>query len=559
MSVAQGQLPASMTVDVLVIGGGVNGSGVARDCAMRGLKTLLVDKHDICHGASGANTGMIHGGARYLLYDVQTTKESCTDSGHIQHIAPHLLFRIPFIVPFIKGDPMVEVVMAGADMFCSAYDHYQPLKRGKRHVRLTRDEAIALEPGLTPDIIGAVTMDEWGIDPFRLVQGNALSARAHGAVVRTYTEVKALHRDDDGRVTGARLQDVLDGSVMNVEAGVTVNCAGAWAPQLAALAGAQLRLRPGKGVHVVYSHRISNYGFITTGVDGRQMFLLPHENGTICGTTDDDYYGNLDRPLATEDDVGYICQSGARVLPALARYRMQRTYVGIRPTLFRFGINEDRLSRAHSVFDHVTDGAPGLLTLAGGKLASYRLFAEEATDHVMASLNRTGACRTHVEALPGGESMPDPTALAREFRWPLQAVGRMVYRHGARTTGILQAAREQPGARLPVCQCEPVTAGELRQVCLTEDVRRLADLRRRTRLAMGGCQGSRCLARASAVLGDALGHDGTRRLDELRDALTARWRGMRPVMEGPQMAVAELSQHIHFGVGALHALWQVGP
>jgi glycerol-3-phosphate dehydrogenase len=136
--------------DVLVVGGGVNGSGVARDCAMRGLKTLLIDKHDICHGASGANTGMIHGGARYLLYDVNTAKESCTDSGYIQRIAPHLLFRIPFLVPFFRSDPLAEVMMAGADMFFSAYDYYQPLKRGKRHVRLTRKEALSLEAGHQP-------------------------------------------------------------------------------------------------------------------------------------------------------------------------------------------------------------------------------------------------------------------------------------------------------------------------------------------------------------------------------------------------------------------------
>ena len=159
--------------DVLVIGGGVNGSGVARDCAMRGMRTLLVDRHDICHGASGANTGMIHGGARYLLYDVATAKESCTDSGHVQRIAPHLLFRIPFIAPFFRSDSMAEIMLNGADMMFSAYDHYQPLKRGKRHVRLTRDETLALEPGLSPDIIGSVTMDEWGIDPFRLVIANA--------------------------------------------------------------------------------------------------------------------------------------------------------------------------------------------------------------------------------------------------------------------------------------------------------------------------------------------------------------------------------------------------
>ncbi|MBI5495890.1 MAG: FAD-dependent oxidoreductase [Deltaproteobacteria bacterium] len=545
--------------DVLVIGGGVNGSGVARDCALRGMRTLLVDKHDICHGASGANTGMIHGGARYLLYDVQTAKDSCTDSGYIQRIAPHLLFRIPFLVPFFKHDAFAELVMAGADMFFAAYDHYQPLKRGKTHTRLTRDEALALEPGLTPDIIGAVTMDEWGIDPFRLVIGNAVSAREAGADVRTYTEVTGLLRGAEGRVTGATLRDALTGEVTRVEATVVVNSAGAWAPQLAAMAGARLRLRPGKGVHVVYSHRVSNYAFITLGVDGRQMFLMPHENGTICGTTDDDYYGDLDRLIATEDEVGYIRECGERVLPALKQLRMQRCYVGVRPTLFKFGVNEDALSRAHQVFNHAEDGAPGFFTLAGGKLASFRQFAQEATDEIAAVLQNTRECRTHLDPLPGGESAPDVEVLSRQFRWPLSAVGRVAYRHGSRARRVVEHADHVEGGRCVVCTCEPVTAGEIAYVAQHEQVRRLADVRRRTRLGMGACQGARCLVRGAAVLIQAQDRPAQDVFDEVRDALTARWRGMKPVMEGPNMAVAELSQYVHLGVGALHEAWQVKP
>lgn len=547
--------PPSASFDVIIVGAGVNGSGVARDCAMRGLRTLLLDKHDVCHGASGANTGMIHGGARYLLYDVATTRESCLDSGYIQQIAPHLLFRIPFLVPFFEKDPLVELVMAGGDMFFAAYDHYQRLKRGKRHMRLSREEALQLEPGLAPDIIGALTMDEWGIDPFRLVVGNLLSARAHGAVVRTYTEVTGLRRSANGAVSGVSVLDTVDGTRADFDGALVVNCGGAWAPTLAAMAGVQLKLRPGKGVHVVYSHRISNYGFIMPGVDGRQLFLMPHENGTICGTTDDDFYGNLDHPTATEDEVAYIREAGERVFPSLKDYRMQRTYVGIRPTLYKWGANEDVLSRAHKVFDHAAEGAPGLFTLSGGKLASFRQFAQEATDVLARHLGVDTPCTTHTEPLPGGERTPDVNALATQWRWPLPVVGRMAYRHGARTEGLLKRAEDIPGARCTVCACEPVTLAELDAVARSEDVRRLADLRRRTRLGMGACQGTQCLGRACAVLGNALDHGAERRVEELKDAVTARWRGMRPVMEGPNMAVAELMQHQHFTSSGLLDAW----
>jgi glycerol-3-phosphate dehydrogenase len=192
--------------DVIILGGGVNGAGIARDCALRGLRCVLIEKNDLAKGASGANTGMIHGGIRYLRYDVHTTKVACTDSGFIQKIAPHLLFRIPFLVPVLKpkGDAGLiknvsdRLYLEGAEIFFEAYDQFQPLKRGKPHTRLTKDEALALEPGLTPDILGAVTMDEWGIDPFRLVVENAIDAQENGAVIRTWCDAPrtACHQCD---------------------------------------------------------------------------------------------------------------------------------------------------------------------------------------------------------------------------------------------------------------------------------------------------------------------------------------------------------------------------
>ena len=160
-------MTASENYDVIVLGGGVNGAGIARDCARRGIKVLLVEKTDLAKGASGANTGMIHGGIRYLRFDVHTTRMACTDSGYIQRIAPHLLFRIPFIVPVMKpagAGFMTTVVdrlfLEGAEIFFEAYDEFQPLKRGKAHTRLTKEETLALEPGLSPDILGAITMDD---------------------------------------------------------------------------------------------------------------------------------------------------------------------------------------------------------------------------------------------------------------------------------------------------------------------------------------------------------------------------------------------------------------
>ena len=196
--------------------------------------------------------------------------------------------------------------------------------------------------------------------------------------------------------------------------------------------------------------------------------------------------------------------------------------------------------------------------MAGGKLASYRLFAEEAANAIAKELGNDEPCRTHEEALPGGEATPDVQKLAAQFRWPLNAVGRLAYRHGARAPRVMDFADSRPGGGCVVCTCEPVTEGEIAYVVQNESVRRLADIRRRTRLAMGGCQGARCFPRAAAVLREVGNLTAQESIREWRDALTARWRGMKPVMEGPNMAVAELTQHVHFGVGALDDLWQ-GP
>jgi glycerol-3-phosphate dehydrogenase len=552
--IAASHAPATtplVDVDVVVLGGGVNGCGIARDCARRGLRVALVEKNDLAKGASGANTGMIHGGIRYLLYDVATTKMSCTDSGYIQRIAPHLLFRVPFLVPVLRspdGATLAErLFLAGAEIFFEAYDEFQPLKRGKAHTRLTANEALAIEPGLTPHILGAVTMDEWGIDPFRLTVENAIDAAAHGALILTWHDLDGFVKDGAGAVVGVDVVDRLSGARRRLRAPLVVNATGAWGPRTAALAGGAYKLRPGKGVHIVYSHRISNYGISLTGVDGRQMFLMPHENGSIVGTTDDDYYGDLDHPRATEDEVKYILQAARTFFPGIDRYRMSRTYVGVRPTLWAFAENEDRLSREHAFLDHATQGVSGLISVAGGKLAAYRQLAEEVTGEIARRLGNTTPCTTHSAPLPGAAGPVDVDAWMKgrpaRLRLP---VARMAYRHGARTPRVLARIDADPREACTTCVCEPVTEAELRTSARDEHVRRLVDLRRRTRQSMGACGGTRCLLRTSQLLQQEARLPASDTLVELHGAMTARFVGKRPVLEGANLATEELNQAMHF-------------
>ncbi len=535
-------MSASAAFQVLIVGGGINGAGVARDLALRGVRVALVEKGEFGTGTTWASSGMIHGGLRYLQMDPEVTQHSCADSGAIQRIAPHLIFRIPFLMPVFPEDPIgPELVEVGLEM----YDRFQPLKNGRPHTRLTREQALRLEPALSPRIDCAFSLDEWGVDAPRLVALNALDAAERGAEVHTHTEVRELLREGgSGRVRGARVRDRLSGEERNIEAEITLNCTGPWASQLAALAGAELRLRPAKGIHLVFERRVSDVAIYARGIDGRDMFTFPHEQNSMAGTTDDDFYGDLDRLEVTEDEVRYVLEAMDRSIPGIRRHRVIHTLAGVRPTLYGFGLYEDELSRDYAVIDHGTrQGVPGFWSLAGGKLAAYRLMAEDASDRICAALGVEEVCRTADTPLPGGDEWPDVGALARRFRTDWPAILRVAFRHGSRAARVL-AARPRPHV---VCACEPVTDAELAHVARSEGLGKLTDCSARVRLGVGACQGAACAGAAAEVVGEALGWSAERAAAEVAEFAGERWRALRPALAGSQLAAAEVHRAVHRG------------
>lgn len=539
--------------DVIVVGGGVNGTGTARDLAMRGLSVLLLEKADLANGASGANSGMIHGGIRYMLSDRHVTALACQDSGYIQRIAPHLLFRIPFLLPFTsrsEGRTLAErAAHYATEVYVGTYDLFQPLKRGKPSARLSPEELYQLEPGLRPGLHGAVTFDEWGIDSHRLCVLNALAAREHGAKIRTWTEARELLAEG-GRVTGVRWTDVLTGESGVARAPVVFNASGAWSPGLGRRNGFAVRMRPGKGVHLTLDRRLSNYGVALTAVDGRQMFVMPHESESIVGTTDDDYYGDPDDLEATHDEVEYLLEGAESLVPAVRRARVTRAWWALRTTLWEFGKTEDALSREHAILDHASEGFAGLVSLVGGKLASYRSQSQEVADLVVAKLGRpTRPCRTHEEPLPGGATVPDAGALASAHGVGAPIAARLVYRHGERAAEILRLADDDPRLRLVLCRDEGIIAAEVVFCVRHELVRRLQDLRRRCRVGVGACGGSDCARAAAQLAARELGWDPEQTRAELADLLELGWRERRAILDGHQLAQEELLRGVHAGVG----------
>jgi glycerol-3-phosphate dehydrogenase len=556
MPVTSGPAPES-TVDVVVIGGGVNGTGVARDLALRGLKVALFERNDLAFGASGNSSGMIHGGLRYMLEAPQVTASSCRDSGYIQRIAPHLLFRIPFLMPIRTGAHAIraKVWMELLDAFFRAYDDYQPLKRGEPHCRLDPSDLARLEPGLVGPFAGGMTFDEWGVDGGRLCVLSAIDAIEHGAHVYVHTSVERVERLAPANGAGGSprrrermplyavtARDRRSDRVVRVAARVVVNATGAWAPITAALAhvaSAHARVRPGKGIHVVLDRRITNYAILSEAIDGRQIFVCPSQNVTILGTTDDDYYGDLDRVRATSEEVRYLVQGVARVFPAVRDARAIGTYAGVRPTIHAYGPTEDALSRDHRVVDHAAEGAPGIYSMVGGKLASYRLFAQELCDAIAPRhFDVRVPCSTHERPLPGGDAVPDAFALSESAGITPVAARRLVYRHGSRALRVLEGVPKHPEGREVVCVCEPVLEAEVRHAVRAEMACSVADVARRTRLGLGACGAMRCAARCGQIVAQEL-HLPPEQGRAMALAFLERQARARVVALGPSQAQQE--------------------
>jgi glycerol-3-phosphate dehydrogenase len=528
--------------DVIVIGGGVNGTGVLRDLALRGIKAVLFERNDIAFGASGNSTGMIHGGPRYLTMNPEVTYTSCLDSGYIQSIAPHLLFRAPILLPVTRHRGARQELDL-FDAFFDVYDRYQPLKRGKPHTRLKGDELKALEPGLLGEYEGAVTFDEWGIDGARLCVANARDAANHGADVFVPYSVSRLLQGSQGALTGVDAVHRVTGRTLRVHADLVVNATGAWGPlttALGALPEHAVRLRPGKGIHLFFDRRLSNYALMVKAVDGRLVFIEPWQNTSVIGTTDDDYYGDLDNVFATTDEARYLLEAIARVFPAVNQARLIGTYAGVRPTLYEWGKAEDKLSREHEIVDHARHGAAGLYSMIGGKLASYRIFAEEMTDRVCQKLGKAVRCTTMSAKLPGGEEEVSPEDVAEVAGIDTVSAERIVYRHGAHAMELAEQMAREPKLAEVVCACEPVRRIEIHQAVEHEWAFDVDSVSRRTRLGLGSCGGLGCAARCGAIVAELTEQSPAEARRMAYDFLCRGARQRASIVTGPQLQQEEI-------------------
>jgi len=398
--------------DLVVIGGGVTGAGVARDAALRGLKVCLLERGQPGGGTTAASTHLIHGGVRYLLYDRLTTHSSCWDSGHIVRTAGDLLTRLPIVWPVYKGHSRgLETV----ETLFEQYDRFQPMKYGRPHLRLTPEAALRVVPGLSPEgLLGALVFDEWWVDAEGLARRTLDSAKAAGAEVLLDTPVTGVLKD------GARVAGVSAGG-RELRGKVTINAAGPWIDKVSTLAGVRMPLRLMKGTHLIYKDKaLTPVGLLLEAEDrSRYVFVVPSPLGTWVGPTDIPGPLDPDQTRTTDEEIGYLTRSVKRYFATWPE-KHDATIVGSRPILGQPGA-EKLLSRDFEVFDHeVRDGVPGFLTIGGGKMSDYRVMAETAVDAACRKLGTGGPCRTHLLTLDGkpvGDipSWPNPSPGLKKF------------------------------------------------------------------------------------------------------------------------------------------------
>ncbi len=441
-------------VDVLVVGAGITGAGIARDAALRGLSVALVDMSDIGSGTSSRSSKLIHGGLRYLEhYEFSLVFEAVSERRLLMDLAPHLVNPLGFLFPVYAGSRhKLWFIQAGMWL----YDGLSLFRSPKRHRKLAPKEVEELEPAVKQEgLKGAPLYYDCSTDDARLTLENAIDAVQHGAVVATWCKVEGFLEEESGRVRGAVVRDLLTGERREIGARVVVNATGPWTDQTISLskplAGGNL-LRPTKGIHIVVEYDklpLHNAVVCYHPHDERVLFAIPWGDRTYVGTTDTDYEGDPALVAATAEDVDYLIDASNHYFPdhMLARDDVIATWAGLRPLIAPPSAAGDLAESAVSREHQLVVGQDGLITIAGGKLTTFRRMACEAVDMAVRMLQMSegfdhdvGDVSTHRAPLPGGVSWPEDddhdAVAAQVMEAGAPHVPRDVARHLADTYGM---------------------------------------------------------------------------------------------------------------------------
>ncbi len=524
--------------DLVIVGGGIVGAGIARDAALRGMHVALLEKTDWGAGTSSKSSKMIHGGLRYLEHgEVGLVFESVSERAVQTRVAPHIVRPQAFLVPIYKGlKPGLEIMNIGLWI----YDTLALFRAPKLHKTFRGDKAAELAPELKREgLKGCIEYYDCVTDDARLVLENVVDAAKHGAECHSYTEVIRLEREGK-RVRRVIARDLFSREERSFSARAVVIAAGAWTDELldqVKIDVGRKLLRRTKGVHLVFAHEqlpLERAITLISPVDGRVMFAIPWRGRTVIGTTDTDFEGTADDVHADADDAEYLCASANAYFPRadFSPSDVIATWAGLRPLINEEGVeDESDVSREHEIY--VRDD--GVVIIAGGKLTTYRRMAKECVRKAMAWLDENerdfdaGALakpRTKKRPLPGAVGLADPTLdgvrkLARELSEQhtvdFETADHLTKVYGVRAATICEMIEADDALGLRIDPELPYVWAEIEFAAAHDMARTLDDVlsRRVPLLLVARDQGLGIAERCADILATRLGWDADRRTDEL--------------------------------------------
>jgi len=517
------ELAEGAPLDVLVVGGGIVGSGAALDAASRGLRVGLVEAQDWSAGTSSRSSKLIHGGLRYLeMFDFALVREALRERALLLRLAPHLVRPTPFLFPLTRRVWERAYVGAGVGL----YDLLARSSRSggalPRHRQLTRRSALRVAPGLRPDaLIGAIQYYDARVDDSRFALAVVRTAADHGALAVNRVAVVGLVREGEA-VVGARLRLLETGREIEARAKAVLLATGVWTEEVEALAGREqpLRVRPSKGVHIVVAReRIDSSSALIVPTEKSVLFVIPWGEHWVIGTTDTPWEYDKARPAASAADVDYLLERVNRVLASpIGAADVVAVYAGLRPLIAGAAEETTRLSREHAV----GRPAPGLVVVSGGKYTTYRVMASDALDAVVDHVGLDARpSRTASIPLLGGEgyaaAWADRSELARRSGLGTDVVEHLLGRYGSLAGEVLALAGPDPSLALGIAGAERYLRAEVVYAVTHEGARHLEDvLARRTRAAIEtGDRGAAAAEDVAALMAPHLGWDDARTREEV--------------------------------------------
>jgi len=495
---------------------------VARDLALRGIDCILVERYDINAGASGANHGLLHSGARYVSKDASAAAECRKEGALLKKLASDCIEDTGGLFVAIEGDD--ERFVADFPRLCA--------RSGIDARSLPVEDAREMEPLLSDKLIAAYRVPDASVDPFKLTLENVHQARALGGSLLRHSEVTGFEIDRH-RIVRTRLKNLLTGETFFIQADQVLNAAGAWAKEIAALAGCSLNLLYSKGTLLVTHNRLTRQVINRLRPSSNADILVPGGTVSILGTTSI-RIDNLDAIYPTVEETDFILEEGASMIPALEKTRFIRAYAGVRPLLGSSTEGDDRkVSRGFALIDHAESGLNNFATITGGKLTTYRLMAEKAADLISQRLGVSTPCQTRTEPLPS----------AAGAKWTKPGLAPRMW------------IKEHAPDDILLCECEMVPKSvvdnlisSIRQQNGTPDLKALGV---RSRIGKGACQGTFCALRTGAYLYDKGEVKEEEGLDGIRAFISERWRGIRPLLWDTPLIQAELQEAIYCGMYGL--------